>query len=225
MYLKITGNINLILDWDKNFSLVSIRSKDAYQSSVEHMCLISKHLINQILAKSMKDMDFFLYSYNNEKEEYTLGVIGADRFVLFLHLLKMKQIGPKLSALISSYFEGIKEFYDAVKNNDLARFTKIPGLGSKKASLIMWHFGREQGKELLKLINMQQSFESVINIDNAILNKLLTALNSLGVSKTEAKLLINNKKQQILDKLENYKSQKDTLNIGDLIKLILSKND
>jgi len=214
--MRIYGNVNLVLDWDKNFSLISIKSesKKECDSNVEYMGLASKGLIRQIFANSNKMQYFYVYSYFSEKEQYSLILNTEKRFRLFLSLLKVQQVGPKLACQIASTFEDFKQFADVVAKNNVKELTKVPGLGNKKASLIIWHFSREQGKELLELVKDQGG----LGVDAEKYAGLLNALVALGLSRSKAKLLITQKQKELADLLGKNKDA----DIGQQLKIVLN---
>lgn len=229
--MRIFGHINLILDWDKNFSIVSIApnqlmpkisDKKNYQalisknqdgwfsSSIEHMALIPKSILRRIIAKSEQPMYFYLYSYLSEKDQYSLILAGEDRFILFLHLLKVQQIGPKLACLIASEFCSLSEFYNVISKNDYKTLAKIPGLGTKKASLIVWHFNRQGAQAFLNMEAMKQGDTPY----EAIFMQLIQTLHNLGISKTKAKQLVHKKKQELIKAIMKQRQESDSTNIN-----------
>jgi len=179
-----------------------------YGSSVEYMALMSKQSAARILNKTA---NFFLYSYYSEKEQYTVAVAGQDRFILFLQLLKIRQIGPKLAVQISEFFDSVEEFLNIVAQHDIDSLAKVPGLGKKKAALLVWHFSQADGKSFLE---SQQLLGADMNA--RIFQDIINTLVALGVKTRQAKDIVLAKKQILLDSINN--GEKD---IGKLVALIL----
>ena len=101
---------------------------------------------------------------------------------LFKELITISGVGPKLAIAILSTFE-VKEVIEIVSVDEIKIFTKVPGLGLKKAQKIILDL-----KDKVKKLNISESFEeknknSQINFKSEVLilkEDLKLALDSLG---------------------------------------------
>lgn len=125
-----------------------------------------------------------LYIFTNVKEDDIsfYGFKTQNERELFRELITISGVGPKLAIAILSTFE-VKEVVEIVSVDEIKIFTKVPGLGLKKAQKIILDL-----KDKVKKLNISESFEeknknSQINFNSEILNlkeDLKLALDSLG---------------------------------------------
>ena len=125
-----------------------------------------------------------LYIYTNVKEDSIsfYGFKTQNERELFKELITISGVGPKLAIAILSTFE-VQEVIEIVSIDEIKIFTKVPGLGLKKAQKIILDL-----KDKVKKLNISESFEeknknSQINFKSevSILKEdLKLALDSLG---------------------------------------------
>lgn len=125
-----------------------------------------------------------LYIFTNVKEDDIsfYGFKTQNERELFRELITISGVGPKLAIAILSTFE-VQEVIEIVSVDETKIFTKVPGLGLKKAQKIILDL-----KDKVKKLNISESFEeknknSQINFNSEILNlkeDLKLALDSLG---------------------------------------------
>ena len=125
-----------------------------------------------------------LYIFTNVKEDDIsfYGFKTQNERELFKELITISGVGPKLAIAILSTFE-VQEVIEIVSVDEIKIFTKVPGLGLKKAQKIILDL-----KDKVKKLNISESFEeknknSQINFNSEILNlkeDLKLALDSLG---------------------------------------------
>ena len=125
-----------------------------------------------------------LYIFTNVKEDDIsfYGFKTQNDRELFRELITISGVGPKLAIAILSTFE-VQEVIEIVSIDETKIFTKVPGLGLKKAQKIILDL-----KDKVKKLNISESFEeknknSQINFNSEILNlkeDLKLALDSLG---------------------------------------------
>jgi holliday junction DNA helicase ruvA len=125
-----------------------------------------------------------LYIFTNVKEDDIsfYGFKTQNERELFRELITISGVGPKLAIAILSTFE-VQEVIEIVSIDETKIFTKVPGLGLKKAQKIILDL-----KDKVKKLNISESFEeknknSQINFNSEILNlkeDLKLALDSLG---------------------------------------------
>lgn len=96
---------------------------------------------------------------------------------LFVKLLGITGVGPKMGLAILSYFDP-DMLVDIVRNGDVKRLTAIPGIGSKSAERLM--------VELKNRLNVKVDFASVSGVDSSTLSEAVRALESLGYTIKQA---------------------------------------
>ena len=125
-----------------------------------------------------------LYIFTNVKEDNIsfYGFKTQNERELFKELITISGVGPKLAIAILSTFE-VKEVIEIVSVDEIKIFTKVPGLGLKKAQKIILDL-----KDKVKKLNISESFEeknknSQISFKSEVLilkEDLKLALDSLG---------------------------------------------
>ena len=152
------------------------------------------------------DISFYGFKTENERE-------------LFKALISTSGVGPKLAlAILSTY--NVKDVINIVLDNNSKLFTKVPGLGEKKAQKIILDLKDKVKK--LNIIEIQNENEGISNGKNIISDtsntKLLLmkediklALESLGYANADVSKWIKDEELSSIN------------NIGDAIKTILQK--
>ena len=122
--------------------------------------------------------DYKVYLYNNVKEdENTLyGFKNNDELSLFLRLINVKGLGPKMA---SGFFAtgSVTGIVDAINRENYLYLTKFPKVGEKIAKQIILDL---KGK-----INIETSEESDDSMDD-----LIAVLESLGYKSVEIKKVL-----------------------------------
>lgn len=99
---------------------------------------------------------------------------------LFKLLLSVSGVGPKTAFQVTSY-TGSDELVSAVQTNDVAYFSKIPGLGKKTAMKIILELSQKLKSEFdMQKMNLSDEDKTVID-----------ALMALGYKSQEAKQAIS----------------------------------
>jgi Holliday junction DNA helicase RuvA len=127
-----------------------------------------------------------LYTYMQVREDAMLlyGFCTQEEYELFLHLISVNGIGPKVALGILSVVEP-KQLCLAVSRKDMALLTKIPGIGKKTAERLVL--------ELKDKIGTQQEQDDVVDpVDNVegnatadMLGEAAQALVALGYAQSE----------------------------------------
>ena len=162
-----------------------------------------------------------LYIYTNVKEDdiSLYGFKTQNERELFKALISISGVGPKLSIAILSTFN-MREIIDIVTENESKIFTRVPGLGIKKAQKIILDL-----KDKVKKLDVVEVIEENSNIlsgklitseasDSRVLlmkEDLKLALESLGYTDTNISKWIKN------EELTKLKS------ISEAIKIILKR--
>ena len=124
-----------------------------------------------------EDKEYTVYIYNHvREEEFTLyGFRNEQERDLFLRLINVKGVGPKLALpILASPTDAV---YDAIERENLLYLTKFPKVGDKVARQIILDL---KGK----LVRNDDLFT------NDGLDELMSVLESLGYKKTDIKKIL-----------------------------------
>lgn len=126
------------------------------------------------------DKEYKVYLYNNIKEdEYSLyGFKTENELELFLKLINVKGLGPKVA---SNFFAtgSIGGIIDAINRENLLYLTKFPKVGEKLA------------KQIILDLKGKIDIETDEQVDNSV-EDLFSVLESLGYKSAEIKKVIGN---------------------------------
>jgi len=138
---------------------------------------------------SAQDQEITLVTYLHVKEDaLTLfGFITKDERELFLHLLSVSGIGPKLALGILSGIK-IADFYEYISRGDEVSLVRIKGLGKKTVQRIILDL-KEIADKKMKQVTFTAKMP--VSAENNIVDEALLALLSLGYSRAEAEKAIN----------------------------------
>lgn len=138
------------------------------------------YLTNQLISTSNPGSIVEVYTYLQVRDDALVlfGFETKDQHHFFKMLLSVPGVGPKTAfGIVSNTM--IAELLNAVKDNDVNYFTKIPGLGKKTAMKIILELSQKVKSEF-KFDHMQLSDEDKTVID---------ALVALGYKSQEARSL------------------------------------
>lgn len=121
----------------------------------------------------------YTYLYVREDEMSLYGFSRLEEKKLFMRLIDISGIGPKLAMQILGGYD-LKTLTVAIASGDAKTLCKIKGLGKKTAELIILNL-REQVADDITLMNDHQDAITGEDIADAVF-----ALESLGLSKTDA---------------------------------------
>ena len=156
----------------------------------------------------MKEDDISLYGFKTQNERE-----------LFKALISISGVGPKLAIAILSTFN-MREIIEIVTEDESKIFTRVPGLGIKKAQKIILDL-----KDKVKKIDISEMLEETSNLSNGKLitsesfdpkillmkKDLKLALESLGYTNTDiSKWIKDSELAQLKD-------------ISEAIKIVLQK--
>jgi len=138
---------------------------------------------------SAPDQEITLVTYLHVKEDaLTLfGFITKDERELFLHLLSVSGIGPKLALGILSGIK-IADFYEYISRGDEVSLVRIKGLGKKTVQRIILDL-KEIADKKMKQVTFTAKMP--VSAENNIVDEASLALLSLGYSRAEAEKAIN----------------------------------
>lgn len=121
----------------------------------------------------------YTYLYVREDEMSLYGFSRMEEKRLFMRLIEISGIGPKMAMQILGGYD-LKTLTVAIASGDIKTLCKIKGLGKKTAELIVLSL-REQVAGDITLFDDHNDVTTSDDIADAVF-----ALESLGISKTEA---------------------------------------
>jgi Holliday junction DNA helicase RuvA len=110
------------------------------------------------------------------------GFLGQEEYDLFLVLLSVSKIGPKVAMGILSSMDPA-QFVGAVKAQNVSRLTKLPGIGKKTAERLLVELKDKVGAFASE--DMEGAVETETPKDDGITGKAVRALMSLGYEMEE----------------------------------------
>lgn len=125
----------------------------------------------------------YTYMYVREDEISLYGFSRLDEKNLFLRLIEVSGIGPKMAMQILSGYD-LKTLTMAIASGDIKTLAKIKGLGKKTAELLIVSL-KDHVADDITLLAMDDgpAGSSIVGEDVA---DAIAALESLGIAKTEA---------------------------------------
>lgn len=168
----------------------SIRGKVAYLGN--EYCLLetdggvgyrvfmpAAHLGELVLGKDAK-----VHTYMAVREDAILlfGFLTQEYYKLFLLLLSVSGVGPKVALGILSAVKP-DAFYLAVQSRDLKVLTKLPGIGKKTAERLLLELKDKVGG--IGGDTNGDFVEAAISVSNTAASEAIEALSALGYSNSE----------------------------------------
>ncbi|MCK5683291.1 Holliday junction branch migration protein RuvA, partial [bacterium] len=143
---------------------------------------------NSYLGQINDSIKLFIIEIHKDDGIDLYGFIDNECRELFLTLLKISKVGPKLAIRIISAFK-VSEFVQLIINEDVKAINTINGVGKKTAERIILELKDKIDK--LNLINLDTlsltQHKSVKDDYEDIYNELYDALVNLGYSKADVK--------------------------------------
>ena len=173
----------------------------------------------ETLKEIGEDEKLFIHNHVKEDDISFYGFKTENERELFRELIKISGVGPKLTlAILSTY--NVKDVINIVLDNNSKLFTKVPGLGEKKAQKIILDLKDKVKK--LNIIEIQNENENISNGKNIISD---TSNTKLLLMKEDIKLALESLGYINADVSKWIKDEElaDINNIGDAIKTILQK--
>lgn len=125
---------------------------------------------------------------HTQVREDTLALFGfltAGEQEVFERLISVAGVGPKLAVSILSGIE-VGDFVSALRGNDLARLTRIPGVGKKTAERLVLEL-----KDKLPAIVAGEAAVAEPSAAASSRDDLLSALGNLGYSRPEVERAVD----------------------------------
>ncbi len=132
--------------------------------------------------------DLLIQTYLHIKEDaHTLfGFYEASEKKRFLDLLSINGVGPSTALMILSSLDA-KELQTAIAHEDVTTIQGVKGIGVKTAQRIVLELKDKMKKEGL----LDKTTETASQFDNTLKTEALSALTTLGISKSVADKTIN----------------------------------
>lgn len=125
-------------------------------------------------------VELFIYTHLTDNALSLYGFITKDERELFLKLIAISGIGPKLAMNVLSGIEA-PDFVDAVKRSDVARIALVPGIGKKTALRITMEL-QDKIEKKEKLLAVRGSKEK---------EDLISSLLNLGFRRKEVERIVD----------------------------------
>ena len=163
-------------------------------------CLLDVHdvgyrvfISNQTRVHISPNAEVMLYIHTNVREDAILlyGFFSREEYDLFLHLIGISGIGPKVAQGILSSATA-NEFYRMVQQKDVKGITKLPGIGKKTAERILLEL-----KDKLSDVSVGDMPEGDNNVreetENGMVAEATEALLTLGFQDSEIQRVFRQK--------------------------------
>ena len=173
MYGYIIGKVT---EYDKNCIILE-------NNNIGYLINVS----NPYSYKLNEIIKVYIYNHIKEDENSLYGFKNKEEKDLFLRLIDVKGIGPKMALPILAG-NNIKGVYDAINEGNVSYLMKFPKIGEKVA------------KQIILDLKGKLSFDSNIKSENS---ELVEVLESLGYKSIEVK--------KILNKIDNSLSLEDQI--------------
>ena len=135
-----------------------------------------------------KEMTIYTYQNVREDEISLYGFLSIQEYDLFIKLISVKGLGPKIASNILAS-GSVDSIISAIETGDIDYMRRMPGIGNKTASQI--------------ILDLKGKLVEVENIENDKLVDVSDALKQFGYRPQEIKA--------VLKKIENEKGSTDEL--------------
>ncbi|MCP5464460.1 MAG: Holliday junction branch migration protein RuvA [Deltaproteobacteria bacterium] len=163
---------------DNNHIILNVNGV-GYELSVPETLLQRGIVTNQ-------DLELYVYTHVTEANLQLFGFESLQQKKLFLKIISINGVGPKLGLAILSDLS-VKGFLQAVFNGDVTRLTKVSGVGKKTAERLVMELKDKLKAEVMfePEVAANDDFQS----DNR-LTEVQQALQSLGYHENIAKRVV-----------------------------------
>ena len=124
--------------------------------------------------------ELFIYTHVTDNSLSLYGLHSEEEREIFLKLISISGIGPKIALNILSGIE-VSDLKDAIKQSDVARISLVPGIGKKTAMRIALEL-QEKLIESEKLLEVEGSQEK---------EDTISALMNMGFKRKEVERIID----------------------------------
>ena len=161
MYSYIIG---IVTGYEKN-SIILENNKIGYLINVA----------NPYSYKLNEEIKVYLYNHIKEDENSLYGFKSLEEKDLFLKLINVKGIGPKMAMPLFAG-DNIKGIYDAINTDNVTYLTRFPKIGDKVAKQI--------------ILDLKGKLTSQVDLFTQDSKELIEVLESLGYKTNDIKKII-----------------------------------
>ena len=166
---KLKGKL---VEVDKNIGLIETSGGVFYQVYLPPALLTTTY--------SLQPIELYTYLQVRDDALVLFGFETKKQHDFFLLLLTVSGVGPKTAFNVISFVK-LDQLVQLVQSNDVAGFTKVPGLGRKTAMKIIL--------ELSSKLKTEFDMKNMVMSDDD--QTVVSALVSLGYKSYEAKKLVS----------------------------------
>ena len=149
------------------------------------------------LGEEGDDVVLRIYTHVREDALQLFGFNTPRERDLYLKIISVQGIGPKLGITVLSGI-GVDELVKAVKGNDLARLTSIPGIGRKTAERLVIDLRDKIGELAVDGSGSKTATASAVSGDETF-DDALSALINLGYQRNVAEKALNSAKADVTE--------------------------
>ena len=133
------------------------------------------NVANPYSFKMNEEIKVYLYNHIKEDENSLYGFKKMEEKDLFLKLINVKGIGPKMAMPLFAS-DNIKSIYDAINSDNVTYLTRFPKIGEKVAKQI--------------ILDLKGKLTSEPNLFQYDFKELIEVLESLGYKSSDVKKVI-----------------------------------
>lgn len=126
------------------------------------------------------DVDLYVHTHVREDAFQLYGFLDASERALFLLLLQVSTIGPRVALGVLSGLE-TTDLEDAIAEGDTRRLVAVPGIGKKKADLMVL-----QLRDKVKVLQQSRAAATTTSRRGGDAAEAVSALVNLGYKQHEA---------------------------------------
>ena len=149
------------------------------------------------LGEEGDDVTLRIYTHVREDAIQLFGFNTPRERDLYLKVISVQGIGPKLGITVLSGI-GVDELVKAVKGNDLARLTSIPGIGRKTAERLVIDLRDKIGELAADGGGAKTASANSVSGDETF-DDALSALINLGYQRNVAEKALNSAKADVTE--------------------------
>jgi Holliday junction DNA helicase RuvA len=123
-------------------------------------------------------VELFIHTHVTDNSLSLYGFSSEDEREIFLKLISISGIGPKISLNILSGI-GASDLEDAIRRSDVARISLVPGIGKKTALRIAVELQEKLEEKVLEVKGFQEKED------------LISALMNLGFKRKEVERIVD----------------------------------